>query len=97
MRFRISVILAIGLLATCGSQALNINRATGALPAIINRAPDPAPLADRSLIVEDPTFGRRELSARGGLGGLMKMGEKSGEKSSGNSERKAQRKLGVTY
>ncbi|KAF9062166.1 hypothetical protein BDP27DRAFT_1428206 [Rhodocollybia butyracea] len=80
MPSKLSAVLAIVLLAAWGGQALNINRATGASPAIVDRAPDPAPLTGRSLGVEDPTFGRRELHARVTVpSGVIKTGAKVGE------------------
>ncbi|KAF9077294.1 hypothetical protein BDP27DRAFT_1413720 [Rhodocollybia butyracea] len=60
MQLKLSAVLVIVLLAAWGGQALNINRAAGALPATVNRAPDAVPLTDMGLDVESPP----ELHAR---------------------------------
>lgn len=63
LKLSASTLFTILVLAATGGSALNINRAAGALPAIADKVPNPAPpIAERSMgLVDSPGLGRREL------------------------------------
>jgi len=63
LKLSASALFTILVLAATGGSALNTNRAAGALPAIMDRAPNPAPpIAERSMgLVDSPGLDRRDL------------------------------------